>query len=80
MAGSPDGNPREIAVTTIEDARPRVQRMLERGYEFERIEEEIDAIEGLDLEARSAIWVWAWTCDDVGRSTPASVERPGLAG
>ena len=49
-------------MTTVEEARPRVQRMLECGYGFERIEEEIEAIEGLDAEARSAIWVWAWMC------------------
>jgi len=67
-------------VTTVEEARPRVQRMLECGYGFERIEEEIDAIEGLDVEARSAMWVWAWMCDELGRSTPTPVERPALAG
>jgi hypothetical protein len=65
---------------TMQEARPRVQRMLERGYAFERIEREIEAIEDIDLEERSAIWVWAWMCDELGRSTPASIERPALAG
>jgi hypothetical protein len=75
-----DGNRREIVVTTVEEARPRVQRMLERGDEFERIEQEIEAIDGLDAEARSAIWVWAWICEELGRPTPASLQRPALAG
>ena len=76
----PTATPQGDPVTTVEEARPRVQRMLERGYGFERIEEEIEAIEGLDVEARSAIWVWAWMCDELGRSRPTPVERPTLAG
>ncbi len=67
-------------MTTVEEARSRVQRLLERGYGFKRIEEEIEAIDGLDAERRSAIWIWAWTRDDLGRSAPTSIARPGLAG
>jgi hypothetical protein len=57
-------------VTTIQEARPRVQRMLDSGYGFEKIEDEIEAIEGLDPEEQSALWVWAWTFEDMGRSHP----------
>jgi hypothetical protein len=57
-------------VTTIQEARPRVQRMLDHGYGFEKIEDEIEAIEGLDPEEQSALWVWAWTSDDMGRPHP----------
>lgn len=55
------------AVTTIQEARPRVQRMLDHGYGLEKIDEEIEAIEGLDPEQKSALWTWAWTFDDMGR-------------
>jgi hypothetical protein len=54
-------------VTTIEDARPRVERMLDHGYGFEEIENEIEMIEGLDPEEQSALWIWAWTFEDMGR-------------
>jgi hypothetical protein len=47
-------------VTTIQEVRPRVQRMLVGGYGLEKIDEEIEAIEGLDPEEKSALWVWAW--------------------
>jgi hypothetical protein len=54
-------------VTTIQEARPRVQRILDHGHDFEQIEGEIEAIEGLDPEEKSALWVWAWTFEDMGR-------------
>lgn len=57
-------------MTTIQEARPRVQRMLDHGYGFEKIEEEIEAIDGLDPEEQTALWVWAWTFEDMGRSHP----------
>ncbi len=41
--------------------------MLDHGYAFEKIEDEIEAIEHLDAEEQSALWVWAWTFDDMGR-------------
>lgn len=62
-------------MTTIQEARPRVQRMLDHGYGFEKIEEEIEAIDGLDPEEQSALWVWAWTFEDMGRSHPSSLGR-----
>lgn len=54
-------------MTTIQEARPRVRRILDHGHCFRQIEDEIEAIEGLDPEERSALWVWAWTFDDMGR-------------
>ena len=54
-------------MTTIQEVRPRVERMLDRGYGFERIREEIEAIDGLGPEEKSALWVWAWTLEDMGR-------------
>lgn len=54
------------AVTTIEDVHPRVEWMLDHGYGFERIQGEIDGFEGLDPEEQSALWVWAWTANDMG--------------
>jgi hypothetical protein len=54
-------------VTTIQEARPRVQRILDHGHSFEQIEDEIEAIEGLDPEEKSALWVWAWTFETMGR-------------
>jgi hypothetical protein len=54
-------------VTTIQEARPGVQRMLDEGYAWEKIDAKIDAIEGLDPEEKSALWVWAWTLEDMGR-------------
>ncbi len=54
-------------MTTIQEARPRVQRLLDHGRGFEQIEDEIEAIEGLDPEERSALWVWAWTFENMGR-------------
>jgi hypothetical protein len=53
-------------VTTIEAAHPRVEWMLDHGYGFEKIEDEIEALEGLDSEEQSALWVWAWTITDMG--------------
>jgi hypothetical protein len=41
--------------------------MLDHGYGLEKIDEEIEAIEGLDPEQKSALWAWAWTFDDMGR-------------
>jgi hypothetical protein len=64
-------------VTTIQEARPRVQRLLDRGYGFEQIEDEIEAIEGLDPEEKSALWVWAWTFESMGRQR--YMDRQALA-
>ena len=41
--------------------------MLDHGYGLVKIDEEIEAIEGLDPEQKSALWAWAWTFDDMGR-------------
>jgi hypothetical protein len=54
-------------VTTIQEARPRVQRMLNEGYRLEEIDAKVKAIDGLDPERKSALWVWAWTFEDMGR-------------
>lgn len=54
-------------MTSIQEARPRVQRMLDEGYGLEKIDAKIEAIEGLDPEEKSALWVWAWTFEDMGR-------------
>ncbi len=40
--------------------------MLDHGYGFGEIEDEIETIEGLDPEEQSALWVWAWTFEDMG--------------
>jgi len=57
------------AVTTVKDAHPRVEWMLDHGYRLERIQGEIDGFDGLDPEEQSALWVWAWTATDMGAST-----------
>jgi hypothetical protein len=54
-------------VTTIQEARPGVQRMLNEGYRLEEIDAKVKAIDGLDPEHKSALWVWAWTFEDMGR-------------
>jgi hypothetical protein len=54
-------------VTTIEEARPRIEWILDHGHGFGQIEDEIEAIEGLDLEEKSALWVWVWTFEDMER-------------
>jgi hypothetical protein len=41
--------------------------MLDEGYAWEKIGAKIDAIEGLNPEEKSALWVWAWTLEDMGR-------------
>jgi hypothetical protein len=41
--------------------------MLDEGYGLEKIDAKIEAIEGLDPEEKSALWVWAWTFEDMGR-------------
>jgi hypothetical protein len=71
-------------VTTIQEARPRVQRMLDDGYGLKKIDEKIEAIEGLDPEEKSALWVWAWAFEDMGRQQPHGPPgarlRPGPPG
>jgi hypothetical protein len=64
-------------VTTVQEARPRVQRLLDRGRGFGQIEDEIEAIEGLDPEEKSALWVWAWTSENMGHQR--YLARQGLA-
>jgi hypothetical protein len=54
-------------VTTFQAARPRVQRMLDDGYCLKKIDEKIEAIEGLNPEEKSALWVWAWAFEDMAR-------------
>jgi hypothetical protein len=66
-------------VTAIQQARPRIQRMLDEGYRLEEIDAKIEAIEGLDPEEKSALWVWAWTFEDMGRQQARVPPHAGRA-
>jgi hypothetical protein len=56
--------------------------MLDEGYRLGKIDAKIEAIEGLDPEEKSALWVWAWTFEEMGRQqarVPPDA-RPGPPG
>jgi len=53
-----------MALSALVDPQAAVASLVAAGCDLAEIEGEIDETESLDEEARSALWLLAWSCTD----------------